>query len=180
MPGILLRLCSFYLGTLLATVTCSQDVGQNTAMTKILKWKDGKSAAISLTYDDGSINQFRVALPIMEEMGFPGTFFINTGQIPGSEYQARFIGRPVEEIIKETATIPTNPENLFERASAVGFLGYPELVEAHTTAGAAVDREDMDRACQIIDEAYARVRAGEVRRSTGRCSIFWKRTHYMG
>lgn len=150
-----------FLAALLACA-CSTTQGDRTGKTELLKWKDGKRAAISLTYDDGSINQFRVALPLMEEQGFPGTFFINTGQIPGSEFQARFIGRAVEEIIAETAAVPTNPDNLFERASAVGFLGYPALVDSHTRAGAAVDAGNVERACQIIDEAYAKVRAGKV------------------
>jgi peptidoglycan/xylan/chitin deacetylase (PgdA/CDA1 family) len=144
--------------------TCSPDLNQNTGSTEILKWKDGKRSAISLTYDDGSINQFRVALPLMEEKGFPGTFFINTGQIPGSEFKARFIGRSFEEIIKETALVPTNPANLFERASAVGYLGYQGLMDYHTRAGASLDAGNMERACEIIDEAYAKVRAGNVQK----------------
>ena len=144
--------------------SCLQDLNQNTGRTEILKWKDGKRSAISLTYDDGSINQFRVALPLMEEMGFPGTFFINTGQIPGSEFKARFIGRPFEEIIKETAVVPTNLDNLFERASAVGYLGYRGLMDYHTRAGASVDAGNMEKACEIIDEAYAQVKGGDVQK----------------
>jgi peptidoglycan/xylan/chitin deacetylase (PgdA/CDA1 family) len=100
----------------------------------------------------------------MEEKGFSGTFFINTGQIPGSEFKAGFIGRSFEEIIKETAAVPTNLDNLFERASAVGYLGYRGLMDYHTRAGASVDAGNMDRACEIIDEAYAMVRAGNVQK----------------
>jgi peptidoglycan/xylan/chitin deacetylase (PgdA/CDA1 family) len=44
--------------------------------TEIAKWRYGKNGAVSLTYDDGSINQFRVAVPIMDSFGFPATFFI--------------------------------------------------------------------------------------------------------
>jgi len=146
----------------LAIQACSPGENVNVGKTEILKWKNGKRAAVSLTFDDGSINQFRVSLPHMEEMGFRGTFFINTGLIPGSEFQARFIGRPVEEIIRETDTVPTTPDNLFERGSAVGFLGYEGLMEYHTRAGAAVDAGDMEKACQIIDEAYKKVRNGRV------------------
>jgi peptidoglycan/xylan/chitin deacetylase (PgdA/CDA1 family) len=144
--------------------SCSPDPNQNIGRTEILKWKDGKMSAVSLTYDDGSINQFKVALPLMEEKGFPGTFFINTGQIPGSEFKARFIGRLFEEIIKETAVVPTNLDNLFERGSAVGYLGYRRLMDYHTRAGASVDAGNMERACEIIDEAYAKVRAGNVQK----------------
>ena len=150
--------------------SCNPGGKENAGSTRILKWKNGKKAAISLTYDDGTINQFRVALPMMEEMGFRGTFFINTGLIPGSEFGARFIGRPVKEIIAETGTVPTTPENLFERGSAVGYLGDPELMEYHTRAGAAVDAGNMERACEIIDEAYAKARSGEIEADGGKKS----------
>src|SRR6476620_11729288 len=73
--------------------------------TEITKWQYGKNGAVSLTYDDGSINQFRVAVPIMDSFGFPATFFIVTGQIPGSQYHGAFIGRPTKAIIEETATV---------------------------------------------------------------------------
>ena len=44
--------------------------------TRIARWQYGRKGAVSLTYDDGSINQFRVAVPIMNVLGFPATFFI--------------------------------------------------------------------------------------------------------
>jgi peptidoglycan/xylan/chitin deacetylase (PgdA/CDA1 family) len=142
----------------LSLAACSTGETERAGQTEILKWQDGKQAAVSLTYDDGSINQFRVALPFMEQYDMKGTFFINTAMIPGSRFQGRFIGRPVKEIIDETATDPTTPENLFERASAIGHLGSSEFLEAHTRAGAAVDAGNVERACSIIDEAYEQVR----------------------
>src|SRR6059058_5845722 len=87
--------------------------------TEITKWQYGKNGAVSLTYDDGSINQFRVAVPIMDSFALPATFFIITGDIPGSRYHGTFIGRPTKAIIAETANIPTNKDNFFERASAI-------------------------------------------------------------
>lgn len=83
--------------------------------TEISRWQDDKPAAISLTYDDGSVNQFREALPIMNRLGLPATFYIVTGELPASKYRAKFIGRPVEEIIRETKKIPTSQVNFFER-----------------------------------------------------------------
>src|SRR5579863_5524486 len=91
--------------------------------TEIAKWQYGKNGAVSLTLDDGSINQFRVAAPIMDSLGLPATFFIITGEIPGSKYHGTFVGRPAQSVIEETAAVPTNKDNLFERASAIGFLG---------------------------------------------------------
>ncbi len=133
--------------------------------TEITKWQYGKNAAVSLTYDDGSLNQFRVAVPIMDSFGFPATFFIITGNIPGSRYRGTFIGRPTKAIIEETASVPTNPENFFERASAIGFLGYQGTLDYHTRAGEAYDEGNGDaakvtEAYRIMDEAYAKVRQG--------------------
>src|SRR5215467_14877325 len=82
-----------------------------TDTTEITKWQYGKSGAVSLTYDDGSINQFRIAVPIMDRFGFPATFFIITSQIPSSQYQGTFIGRPTKTILEETAKTPTNKDN---------------------------------------------------------------------
>jgi peptidoglycan/xylan/chitin deacetylase (PgdA/CDA1 family) len=129
--------------------------------TEITKWQYGKNGAASLTYDDGSINQFRVAVPIMDSFGFPATFFIITGQIPGSQYHGTFIGRPTKTIIEETATVPTNKDNFFERASALPFLGYQGIGDYHTRAGETYDEEkNYAKAYAIVDDAYAKVRQG--------------------
>ena len=69
------------------------------SQTEILKWQDGKEGCVTLTYDDGSENQFRIAVPLMNERGFPATFFVNTGDIPGAQYRPTFVGRPIQEII---------------------------------------------------------------------------------
>jgi Polysaccharide deacetylase len=129
--------------------------------TEITKWQYGNKGAISLTYDDGSINQFRVAVPIMDIFGFPATFFIITGNIPGAQYHGTFVGRPAKEIIEETARVPTNKDNFFERASAVGFLGYEGTAAYRTHAGELYDEgKNVDQAYRVLDEAYAKVRAG--------------------
>src|SRR3954463_6785036 len=84
--------------------------------TEITKWQYDRNGAISITWDDGSINQFKVALPILNKLNIKATFFIITGQIPGSRYQAKFVGRPLKQIIAETASVPTNKDNFYERA----------------------------------------------------------------
>ncbi len=148
---------------LLLTLGSATAPNQNPApvgQTEITKWQYGKNAAASLTYDDGSTNQFAKALPIMNRLQLPATFFIITGQIPGSQYQGRFVGRPVKDIIRETATIPTNQANFFERASAVGFLGYEGTIGFHTQAGALIDAGKPAEAYKVIDEAYKKVREG--------------------
>jgi peptidoglycan/xylan/chitin deacetylase (PgdA/CDA1 family) len=39
---------------------------------------DFKKSILSLTFDDGSLNQFLVALPILKEKGIPSTFYVIT------------------------------------------------------------------------------------------------------
>lgn len=129
--------------------------------TEITKWQDNKTGAVSITWDDGSINQFKVALPLLNKLQLPATFFIITGQIPGSTFHGKFIGRPVADIIKETATIPTNKDNLFERASAAGYLGLVGPLDYHYKAGSLVDAGTTDEAIKVIDELYTRVRNNE-------------------
>src|SRR5690242_19999411 len=121
------------------TVSFSNFVASQVGKTEITKWQFGKNGAVSLTYDDGSINQFRVAVPIMDSFGIPATFFIITGNIPGSQYHGTFVGRPTKTIIAETAITPTNKDNFFERASAIGFLGFQGTLEYHTRAGELYD-----------------------------------------
>jgi peptidoglycan/xylan/chitin deacetylase (PgdA/CDA1 family) len=129
--------------------------------TEIAKWKDDKRAAISLTFDDGSPNQFSVALPMLNKLKIPATFFIITGEVGGSQYHGKFIGRPVEDIIKGTADTPTNKNNLFERASAIGFLGYKGALAYHTNAGNLYEDGKVEEACKLIDTAYMKVRNHE-------------------
>jgi len=146
------------LNALMIGVAYSQpSIGQ----TEITKWQYGKKGAVSITYDDGTINQFRVAVPIMNRLGLPGTFFINTGTLPGSKYVGKFIGRPVSKIIEETKTIPTNRDCVFERASALRFSGYRGTDSYFTRAGSQIDAGRMENAYEIIDDAYRRIVAGE-------------------
>jgi len=128
--------------------------GDSYGQTEVLKWKDGKTAAISITYDGGTINQFRVALPIMNELGLPATFYIVTGDITGAEYRGEFIGRDVSEIVEECKSIKTNLQNLYERAAAVRYLQSTEARLYHTRAGDLFELGKADDACREIDRAF--------------------------
>ena len=130
----------------------------NKELTQITRWPDGKTGAVSLTYDDATANQFHKAVPIMNDLNLKATFFINTGAIKGSKYRGTFIGRPVAEIIKETATIPTDSSNFYERSSAAAYLGLKGTLQYHLNAGAAIDAGRPARAYRIIDELYRKIR----------------------
>lgn len=129
--------------------------------TTVAEWQYGKKGALSLTYDDGSYNQFKYALPIMERLHLPATFFIITGGIPGSKYQGKFIGRPVKEIIAESATVPTNDQNFLERCSAGGYLGYKGTITYVTKAASLYDSKKKEQAFKVMDELYRKVRNGD-------------------
>lgn len=150
----------FLTGICMALLSCTGGIGA-IGETEITKWQNGKKGAVSITYDDGTINQFRVALPIMDSLDIPATFFINTGEIIGSTYHGTFIGRPVEEIISETETVPTNGDNFLERSSAARFLGYRGTASYHSMAGEHFDAGRHREAFEIMDELYEKVRNGE-------------------
>jgi peptidoglycan/xylan/chitin deacetylase (PgdA/CDA1 family) len=97
--------------------------------TEIAKWQDGKLAAVSITFDDSTINQFRVALPMLNERGLPATFFVITGEIPGSEHRPMFVGRPIMEIVRESAKAPTNRDNALERSSMLRYLAEVQRID---------------------------------------------------
>ena len=126
--------------------------------TEISKWQYGKSGAISITYDDATINQFRKALPIMDSLGFKGTFYINTADIPSSQFAPKWIGRPLAEIIQETASTPTNKDNLFERASALRFLDIKNAIEKHNSSGSLYESNKLTESFDVVDNAYKEAR----------------------
>jgi peptidoglycan/xylan/chitin deacetylase (PgdA/CDA1 family) len=144
-----------FLGASLGTASAQ------TGTTTVTEWQNGKNGAVSLTYDDASRHQFTRALPIMERLKLPATFFVITGPITGSQYHGKFVGRPVADIIKESATIPTNDQNFLERCSAAGYLGYKGTISYHTRAGGMYDSGHKDRAFKLMDSLYAKVRNGD-------------------
>jgi peptidoglycan/xylan/chitin deacetylase (PgdA/CDA1 family) len=135
---------------------CRAQVGQTT----ITEFQNGKNGALSITYDDASRHQFTRALPLMERLKLPATFFVITGPITGSQYHGKFVGRPVEQIIRESASIPTDEHNFFERCSAAGYLGYRGTISYHTRAGSLYSSGKKESAYRLIDTLYAKVRRG--------------------
>ncbi len=127
------------------------------SQTQVLKWQDGKEGCVTLTYDDGSENQFRFAVPLMNERGLPATFFVNTGDIPGSKYQPTFIGRPIQEIVRESKTALTDQNNFFERCSALRYLAQvrnvPEAKDfSDATVGEMIEQGKQKEAFALVDK----------------------------
>lgn len=134
--------------------------------TEITPWQYGKTGAVSLTFDDGIRTQFQQILPIMERLKFPATFFVITGTIKGSNYPSKFIGRPFKEIINETASIPTNKDNFFERASAARYLGFKGTLAYYDRTSELYESGRIDSAFNLIDQLYDKVRDGELNPGT--------------
>ena len=150
-----LKASSAFFALLLSAGLCTAQ------QTTITEWQYGKNGAISITYDDASRHQFTKALPLMERLNLPATFFVITGPITGSKYHGKFIGRPVQEIIAESATIPTNEHNFLERCSAAGYLGYQGTIGYHTRAGGLYSSGKKEQAYHLMDSLYAKVRHGD-------------------
>ena len=129
--------------------------------TSITEWQYGKNGAVSITYDDASRHQFTRALPVMQKLKMPATFFVITGPITGSQFHGKFLGRPVEVIIEESATVPTDENNFFERCSAAGYLGYTGTISYHTRAGGLYSSGKKQQAFYLMDSLYAKVRNGD-------------------
>lgn len=113
------------LGLLVAAtmILLSRPAAGQVGETSVSKRQHDNTGAVSITFDDGTINHFRVARPLLNERNLPETFYIVAGAIPGSKENGRFIGRPVEDIIEDNADEPTGVDNFFERASAIRYLG---------------------------------------------------------
>ncbi len=141
---------------------CTNNFDTQIGQTSVSTWQGNKKAAVSITYDDGIITQFTVARPIMNRLNLPATFFILTGKLNGAE-DGKFIGRPKDEIISETALAKTNKDNFFERASLIGFTGSSEGVLAHSNAGSLFEAGKIIEAYQNIDLAFEKLRTGSLK-----------------
>jgi peptidoglycan/xylan/chitin deacetylase (PgdA/CDA1 family) len=60
----------------LPAVAQSASVPQATAVPVICTWKNDAKAALSFTFDDGTVDHFTQAAPMLEKNGLRGTFFI--------------------------------------------------------------------------------------------------------
>jgi peptidoglycan/xylan/chitin deacetylase (PgdA/CDA1 family) len=153
-----------------AAIGCTRSRGHEgaeqatwTSTTRIARWQDDKAGAVSLTYDDGSANQFRVALPLMQRRRLPATFFVVTGDIEGSSRTARYLGRPISDIVRESSSRVTSQDNFFERATAIRYAPYAGAREAHKQIGEAYEAGNAREAYAIVDRTLADIRSGRMK-----------------
>ena len=66
-------------------------------------WTTVKKPSVAVTFDDGYADNVLEALPILEDLGIPATFFVSTGAI-GT--RSEFWWHELERIILDTETLP--------------------------------------------------------------------------
>jgi peptidoglycan/xylan/chitin deacetylase (PgdA/CDA1 family) len=148
---------------LIAGSLCAQE-----PRTELTKWQDGKQAAVTLTFDDSTENQFRIAMPLLNQRGLHGTFFIITGEIEGSRYWPTLISkRPIMEIIRESEHVPTTKENVLERTTMLRYLAYvqnQEILKDYDAqvAGRAYAEGRFDELLPMIDGVMMKLRQSGV------------------
>lgn len=70
-------------------------------------WSGLREPAVVITFDDGYADNFLEALPILEEVGMPATFFVSTGRI-GTERE--FWWHRLEGLLLRDGTFPSRFE----------------------------------------------------------------------
>ncbi len=144
----------------MALFNCSTKNDPNyDASTTIVKWQNDKKSAVTISFDDGLINQFTSTIPVLNQLQLPATFYVITGKIPGAG-KPKFIGRPLADILKESVS-PTTSENFFERASAIGFYDEGRAIGYHTRAGELLERGQEEAAMKVIDDGFEILRTGK-------------------
>ena len=61
-------------------VAAPEDVPNAPGATRVAKWKDDKTAAFMLMFDDSWPSHFQVAVPALVERDMTATFYINPGK----------------------------------------------------------------------------------------------------
>ncbi len=85
-------------------------------------WTKISKPSVCVTFDDGYADNVREALPILEEVGVPATFFVSTGTIGTTE---EFWWHELERIILNNQNLPpdiTLMVGRLKRTWATGFL----------------------------------------------------------
>jgi hypothetical protein len=90
------------------------------------RWPDGRKAAVSLTYDDGTPSHLSLAAPIMNEYGVRGTFYINPREADAASLAPwRQIAQAGHEVGNHTVSHPCSQN--FEFISRGGRKGLEQM-----------------------------------------------------
>lgn len=121
-----------------------QDTTSGTQV-RIANWPQGRTAALSIRFDDSHPTHLSKAIPILREYGFKGTFMVNPGpKEPGSRQNYAF-------------------ETQHAEWEAVMKQGDMELANHSAHHRGAKDDEDMDREIGGAAEAIGKLMPGKSR-----------------
>ena len=84
----LTRLAALLLTTLTAAQAAETDSAQKLAAIRIAKFKGDRTAAVSMTLDDGLRNQDDFAVPLLNQYGIRATFYVIPGLTPETNEEA--------------------------------------------------------------------------------------------
>ncbi len=111
--------------------------------TPTVQWPQGQRAALSLTFDDGMTSQLDTALPLLDQYGLVGTFYVN----PRSDYETQLaLWREAvaqgHELGNHTVTHPCS--GMFGFARAEGRRPLEELTLADMDQDIALAQTRLD------------------------------------
>jgi peptidoglycan/xylan/chitin deacetylase (PgdA/CDA1 family) len=69
-----------------------------TPQPEICKFKSGRQAAVSLTFDDASKDHLTQAMPLLEKYGFKGTFYVIVKRVPASENDSKLTWNELKQM----------------------------------------------------------------------------------
>jgi peptidoglycan/xylan/chitin deacetylase (PgdA/CDA1 family) len=101
------------------------------------QWRDGKRAALSLTFDDARQSQVDRAIPILDAHGFKGTFYVNPPNVKLRLYEWQRAVERGHEIGNHSMTHPCSGNFRWSRRNAL---------EDYTLARIEADIERADEA----------------------------------
>lgn len=101
--------------------------------TAVLKWKDGKKAVFFLAFDDSCDSHLKTAIPLLNQYGMVGTFYVNQGK---PQYRKALA-------VWEKA-LPTNPAMVY---------GNHTFTHVGATNAAQLDVE-LSRSAEAIQACY--------------------------
>lgn len=137
-----IRLLPFICAILAVTAGC------RTQELAVSQFRGGAAAAVSMTFDDGSVNQIAVAAPMLHEFGMRATFYV----VPGC------IREKADDPLPQGATPDGNGGASWEELRAAAKMGHEIGNHSLTHAGLTGIKDDnkleeeVEVAARLLDE----------------------------
>ncbi len=76
-------------------------IAANSPEISLCKFKDGKPAAVTLTFDDGSKDHLYQAAPLLKKYGYKGTFYIIVKRVPAAKNSYKLSWPEIKQLAKD-------------------------------------------------------------------------------